>query len=142
MSRLGPPARIGAVGTIFSKVVGHAAAKQALAQGVVGGRLTGAALLLCGPEGVGRRTLAREVARALNCRGPGDPLPCGACGPCGRIERGNFGDHVEVAPDGQSIGIDQVRDLLEEMSKAPVEGRARSFLIAPAGAMTEEAQNA
>lgn len=128
--------------SLFPRVVGHARAKSALAQGLATGRLTGA-LLLCGPEGSGRRTLAREVAKAVNCKGPEDgPLPCNACGPCGRIERGSYGDYNVVAPDGQSIGIEQVKDLLVEMAKAPVEARVRVFVVAPAGAMTEDAQNA
>lgn len=133
---------IGVVRTSFARVIGHTGAKAALTQGLAAGRLAGA-LMLCGPEGTGRRTLAREVAKALNCKGgEATPLPCGACGPCGRIERGTFGDHVVVSPEGQSIGIEPVRALLEEMALAPVEGRARVFVIAPAGALTEEAQNA
>lgn len=126
----------------FPRIIGHDAARAALGQALATGRLAGS-LLLCGPEGTGRRTLARELAKALNCRGgEGDPLPCGRCGPCGRIERGTAGDYVVVAPDGQSIGIAQVQALLEDMALAPVEGGVRVLVIAPAGAMTEEAQNA
>ncbi len=133
---------IGRVRSSFTRVIGHEGAKSALRNALAAGRLAGA-LLVCGPEGAGRRTLVREVAKALNCRGGADaPLPCGACGPCGRIERGTAGDYVRVEPDGQSIGIAQVQGLLEEMALAPVEGGTRVFVVAPAGALTEEAQNA
>ncbi|MCO5167571.1 MAG: DNA polymerase III subunit delta' [Planctomycetes bacterium] len=126
----------------FPRIIGHDAARAALGQALAAGRLAGS-LLLCGPEGTGRRTLARELAKALNCKGgEGDPLPCGRCGPCGRIERGTAGDFVVVAPEGQSIGIAQVQALLEDMALAPIEGGVRVFVIAPAGALTEEAQNA
>ncbi len=134
---------IGHVRSSFARVIGHEGAKTALQNALATGRVVGA-LLVCGPEGSGRRTLVRELAKALNCKGPADaPLPCGACGPCGRIERGTAGDYVVVEPDGQSIGIAQVQALLEEMSLAPVErGGTRVFVVAPAGTLTEEAQNA
>lgn len=133
---------IGQVRSSFARVIGHEGAKAALSNALAAGRLAGT-LLVCGPEGAGRRTLVRELAKALNCRGGADaPVPCGACGPCGRIERGTAGDYVVVAPDGQSIGIAQVQTLLEEMALGPVEGGTRVFVIAPAGALTEEAQNA
>lgn len=133
---------IGRVRSSFARIIGHEGAKSALRNALATGRL-GGALLLCGPEGAGRRTLARELAKALNCKGaPDGPRPCGGCGPCGRIERGTAGDYVVVSPDGQSIGISQVQDLLAEMALAPVEGGVRVFVVAPADLLTEEAQNA
>lgn len=128
----------------FPRVVGHEEARQALAAAVRSGRAAGS-LLLTGPEGVGRRTLAKELAKALGCARldePGATLPCGACGHCGRVERGTSGDYVVVEPPGQSIGIEQVQGLLEELSLAPVEARVRTFVIAPADVLTEDAQNA
>ncbi len=127
----------------FPRVVGHEEARQALAAAVRTGRAAGS-LLLTGPEGVGRRTLAKELAKALGCQRPdaAGAFPCGACGHCGRVERGTSGDYVVVEPPGQSIGIEQVQGLLEELSLAPVEARVRTFVIAPADVLTEDAQNA
>ncbi len=133
----------------FPRVVGHEEARQALAAAVRAGRAAGS-LLLTGPEGVGRRTLAKELAKALGCARLDQPgatdvpgaFPCGACGHCGRVERGTSGDYVVVEPPGQSIGIEQVQGLLEELSLAPVEARVRTFVIAPADVLTEDAQNA
>lgn len=128
----------------FPRVVGHEEARQGLAAAVRAGRAAGS-LLLTGPEGVGRRTLAKELAKALGCQRldeAGASFPCGACGHCGRVERGTSGDYVVVEPPGQSIGIEQVQGLLEELALAPVEARVRTFVIAPADVMTEDAQNA
>ncbi len=130
----------------FPDVVGHAAAKEALRGALGRGRLQGA-LLLVGPEGVGRGLLARRLAMAANCAALGDPaapqIPCGACGPCHRIAKGVSGDLVLLRPeDKPSIGIEQVQAMLEELALAPVESRVRVFSIEPAGALTEPAQNA
>lgn len=130
----------------FPDVVGHPAAKEALRGALGRGRLQGA-LLLVGPEGVGRGLLARRLAMAANCAALGDPaapqIPCGACGPCHRIAKGVSGDLVLLRPeDKPSIGIEQVQAMLEELALAPVESRVRVFSIEPAGALTEPAQNA
>lgn len=128
----------------FGKVRGHRDAKQLLRRGVESGRLSGS-FLLCGPAGVGRSLLARELAMAANCLGeqPDAPRPCRSCGPCHRIETGVSGDFLLVQPEGKpSIGIDQIQDLLRELALAPVECRQRVFVLDPAGAMSEPAQNA
>lgn len=128
----------------FPHVVGHTRARQVLADAIRAGRF-GGTLLLAGPTGVGRRLLAHELAKALNCQGQGPQLPCGSCGPCGRIERGKFPDLVVLEPGDNasaSIGIEQVRELLDELALAPVEGRRRVFVIDPASALTEPAQHA
>lgn len=126
----------------FSAVRGHPAAKRALRCAVLGGRL-GGSLLVCGPRGVGRALLARELARAINCRGGDGPRPCGACAPCRKIASGTSGDCLFVRPlDKPSIGIDQVREMLDELALAPVESDRRVFVVDPASALREDAQNA
>ena len=111
------------------------------------------ALLVTGREGSGRFLIAKELAKALNCRGnggdgasPGSPekRPCGACVPCRKIEAGTHPDFVPLRPEEgrAALGIDQVRSLLDELALAPVEGRRRVFVIDPADAMTDDAQNA
>lgn len=125
----------------FPALVGHLPARERLAATVARGRLPGA-LLLLGPDGVGRALLARELARALLCAAPGD-RPCGACGACQRVTRGAHADLLLVRPEDQaSISIDQVRDALAELALAPVEGRARVLVLDPASALSEPAQNA
>jgi DNA polymerase III subunit delta' len=124
-------------------IVGHAAAKQALEASLATGSLAGS-VILAGPRGVGRRLMARELTRALNCTSPRGPAePCGSCGPCHRIAAGTFADLIEVVPqDRPSIGIEPIKNALDELALAPVEGARRVFVFDPAGAITEPAQNA
>jgi len=127
----------------FEGVEGHARAKEVLARAIERDRVP-PALLIVGREGSGRFLLARELARALECRGEGDRRPCGACVPCRKIEAGTHPDVVRVSPEEgkAALGIDQVRALLDELALAPVEGRRRVFVVDPADAMTDDAQNA
>lgn len=130
---------------LFPTVVGHDAARAMLGRALAAGSLNGS-FLFCGPEGVGRGLLARELAMALNCNGDRrsvDDLPCRTCGPCHRIAKGVCGDVHLIRPvDKPSIGIDQVQEMLAELALAPVECRSRVFVFEPASAMSEPAQNA
>ena len=122
----------------FDNVLGHERARGLLGRALADGRLP-PALLLCGPEGVGKRTIALAAAVALLCeRGEG----CGECAVCQRIERGLHPDVIVVAPEKATIKIEQVRDLSREIGARPFEGRARAFVIDDAHVMTEQAMNA
>ena len=130
----------------FEAIAGHGRAREVLARAVERDRVP-PALLVTGREGSGRFLIAKELAKALNCRGsPGSPekRPCGACVPCRKIEVGTHPDFVQLRPEEgrAALGIDQVRSLLDELALAPVEGRRRVFVIDPADAMTDDAQNA
>src|SRR5262249_56248476 len=86
--------------------------------------------LLAGPEGVGRRTLAVEVARGLLCdKGPGEP--CNACRTCGRTARAIHPDLIVVIPETatgflarETIKIEHVRDAMREIAGRPFEAPA------------------
>ncbi|HUG53946.1 MAG TPA: DNA polymerase III subunit [Vicinamibacteria bacterium] len=131
----------------FPDVLGHDRVKGLLARALGLGRLP-PALLLTGPEGVGKRTLALEVARGLVCdAGPGEP--CGRCRTCLRSARSLHPDLIVVAPEKSenfmkvsAIKIDQVRDAVREIAGLPFEARARAVIIDDAHAMTEQAMNA
>lgn len=108
------------------------------------------ALLLAGPSGVGKRTLADDIAAALLCRAeePGD-RPDRTCRACRALEHGNHPDLHVLAPTGagQVIpigGRDErgVRDLVRELALMPVEGGLRVAIVADADRMTEDAQSA
>ena len=100
------------------------------------------AYLFVGPRQAGKATLARELAQALNCRGP--DVPCGGCAPCRRIAQGIFADLHLVAPEEghREIRIHQVREVERLLSLSPYEGRYRVVIVDGAEAMNEEAQNA
>jgi DNA polymerase-3 subunit delta' len=117
------------------------ALQRALAQG-----RRAHAYLFVGPPQVGKRTLALELAQALNCEAP-EP-PCQECSACRRIAAGIHADvqvvGVETSDGGahKDIGIDQVREVGRNVNLRPFEGRCRVVIIDPADAMNEAAQNA
>jgi len=108
------------------------------------------ALLLAGPTGVGKTTLALDVAAALLCINADRSIrPCRACRACRALEHGNHPDLHRLAPVGAGSvipigGGDQrgVRDLVAELALLPVEGGARVAIIEAAERMTEDAQSA
>ncbi len=101
------------------------------------------ALLLTGPEGVGKATVALAVARALHC--PASPrLGCRACNTCRRIDEGH---HVGVEwlrppPGARSIGVEAARDVRARVELAPLEGNAHAVIVDTSDALTTEAANA
>ncbi len=128
------------------RVVGQDRAVAALQRGLAEGKVAHAYLFV-GPARVGKGTLARELAQALNCEG-GDP-PCQECSQCRRIAAGIHADvqvvSVETGGDGgphKDISIQQIREIERAVSLRPFEGRCRVIIIDPADALNEEAQNA
>lgn len=99
------------------------------------------AYLLTGADGIGKKEVAQWVAMRLFCIDLQGDQPCGVCEECTRIMSGQHPDVVEVAPDGQSIKVEQVRFLKAEFSKSGVEGSRKVFIIEHANKMTTSAAN-
>lgn len=123
----------------FASVLGHDRIKALLARAVAQDRLP-PAVLLAGPEGIGKKALALAAARALVCAERGGDT-CGACPPCSRALRGLHPDVMLIRPEGSAIKIEQVRDAAREIGARPFEARARAFVIDDAHLMTEQAAN-
>ena len=110
------------------------------------------ALLLTGPAGVGKSTLADDIAAALLCQDPHPARhPCRECRSCRALEHGNHPDLHRLGPTGAGAVIPiggpareerGVRDLVRELALLPVEGGARVAIISAADRMTEDAQAA
>ena len=98
------------------------------------------AYLFSGPAGTGKRSAAAICARAVHCVGA--VKPCDQCPPCKRILSGTHPDHTEVSASGRSIGVDEVRELIQRVSIKPFEGGRHTVVIIGAEKMTVQAQNA
>jgi DNA polymerase-3 subunit delta' len=127
----------------FAAIVGHAPVVTLLRRAVSSGRVP-QSLILSGPDGVGKRTLALALAQALNCPKQTEGDACGACPTCLRIARGQHSDVTLVERgDEASIKIRAVRDrVLESVNYRPFEAAHRVYIIDPADEMTAEAQDA
>jgi DNA polymerase III subunit gamma/tau len=99
------------------------------------------AYLFSGPRGVGKTSLARILAKSLNCETGPTPKPCGTCGSCLSIAKGNSLDIIEI--DGASNrGIDEIRTLRENVKLSSAGSRFKIYIIDEVHMLTQEAFNA
>lgn len=120
-------------------IVGHEWAVGLLAGRLAAGRMSHA-YLFTGPPEIGKSLLAIRLAQAMNCTG--ERPPCGECRACDLMGRETHPDLIVVEPDGASIKIEQVRDLLNTLNLHPFEARYRIGLIRAAQRMTPSAADA
>ena len=82
----------------------------------------GHAYLFCGTRGTGKTTVAKIFARAVNCEHPIDGSPCGECQTCRAIRSGNSLNVIEIDAASNN-GVDNIREIRDEVTYAPTEGR-------------------
>ena len=111
----------------FAEMAGQEHVLQALINALDNNRLHHA-YLFTGTRGVGKTTIARILSKCLNCEKGISSVPCGECSSCNEINEGRFIDLIEVDAASRT-GVDDMRDLLDNVQYAPSRGRFKIYLI-------------
>jgi DNA polymerase III subunit gamma/tau len=124
----------------FEEVVGQEAVVRTLTNAITSGKVR-QAYLFAGPRGTGKTSLARILAKAVNCAHGPTPTPDGTCHACVAIAAGTSLDVIEMDAASQR-GIDDIRDIRDRVVLQPVEGQYKVYILDEAHQLTDAAWNA
>ncbi|MBV1776227.1 DNA polymerase III subunit gamma/tau [Burkholderiaceae bacterium DAT-1] len=124
----------------FATLVGQEHVVKALSNALENQRLHHA-YLLTGTRGVGKTTIARILAKSLNCETGITAHPCGECSTCTQIDAGRFVDLLEIDA-ASNTGIDNIREVLDNAQYAPTQGRFKVYIIDEVHMLSKSAFNA
>src|SRR5580692_4539220 len=124
----------------FDEVVGQEAVVRTLSNAIEAGKIR-QAYIFAGPRGTGKTSMARILAKSVNCKAGPTATPDNSCHACVAITSGTSLDVIEMDAASQR-GIDDIREIRERVVLAPVEGRSKVYIIDEAHQLTEPAWNA
>ena len=125
--------------TNFDEVVGQTHIIQTLKNEIIQNRIAHA-YLFCGPRGTGKTSIAKIFAKTLNCTNSQD-APCGVCENCKMAANGSHPDIIEIDAASNN-GVDEVRNLIDKVKYAPMQGKYKIYIIDEVHMMTSGAFNA
>ncbi len=125
----------------FASIKGHERPVAILERALANNTLAHA-YLFSGDEGIGKKLTAFALASAVNCPNRGPEGGCGACPSCRKTASGGHPDVHLLAPDGQEIKIDQIRQIQEDLALKPYEGTKKTLIVDFAESMNQSSSNA
>ncbi len=123
---------------MFEKIIGNDSIKEQLEKSLNNNQISHSYLFI-GIEGIGKKLIATEFAKAILCLN--DKKYCNNCKSCIEFDSDNNPDFLYIEPDGNSIKIDQIREMQKKIQEKPIISKNKVYIINNADKMTTEAQN-
>lgn len=131
---------MGDVRLSFESIIGNDENKKILNNSIINKNVVHS-YLFYGAEGVGKKIFAKEFAKMILCNGEDGNKPCNKCKSCIEFDSDNNPDFFVIEPDGNSIKIDQIRQMQKSVLEKPIESNKKVYIIDNCHLMTKESQN-